>query len=258
MRQLTDQECAVFDAVIDQFKKSGTIDGLFIYDLVVGQQYLRENNTSIINGISPIDQYNILLKLAKDGILRVNLMTVNEDKNGKRKIGWVLNTDWAPKYVQGDMSIEECYKKYETRIFILLFDEEINRINTMCRPAYQAHLIFDNDNYSLFHIHIDGDSDYYFRQLREDGYPFKIFSYAIERYKKNGEASIKRKDLIDCGIMRVDQPYVSNLFKDQPVFREALPPFVSIYTKGLKVKDLEVTITENERRLIQKHSIKRV
>ena len=176
MRVLTPEEKAVFDAIVAQRKSGKVIGDIFKYDFIAGQQYLHDKNTSIKYAIDHGQQLNIIMQLAKDGIISIDIMNVY--KGGR--IAWVFNTDWAREHIQMSMDIKDCYKKYGPCVFINISLLDIKTIIEKYRPAYKATLSFDKKDLLTLVVRCSG-FDCRFKAFDNNGRPYQVFKYAYDR-----------------------------------------------------------------------------
>lgn len=236
---------AMLDAIIDQHRQNIPSD-VFPFSWYKAQQYLDKNGNSVKFGIDPlIDHINLLRELTEIGAIKMQIIPIE-------KYSKVPIDPEDPKWQEFLIPIDNNYCICD--IFMNNKDAYRAKYN-LCR-RYEAQLIFDDDGCTLFHIRIKKDGDYYFRQLREDGYPYKILKYAIEQRETGKEEPITRQELIKHGKMRNNQPSVRNLFKDQPIIRKVLSPFVDIWPGGIKFKGTVASISESTREQIQHYSKK--
>lgn len=242
---MTPRQEAMFNAVVDQHGRNIPSD-IFPFSWYKAQQFFVKNNNSVDFEIDPpLDHVELLKELAELGAIKLQIMRVEEYSSVP------IDLD-DPKWQEYLIPIDSDYFICE----ICMNNKDAHRAKYGLSKKHEAEIIFSNDEYSKFRIHIENDRDYYFRKLREDGYPYKIFRYAVEQWEEGREGYISKDELIKKNIMRTDQPYVSNLFKDQPVMREALSPFFDIQTEGVRFKGAKTSISEEDRMLIQKHSRK--
>ena len=242
---MTPRQEAMLNAIIDQHRQNIPSD-IFPFSWYKAQQYLASNGDSVRFGIDPpLDHVELLKELAELGAIKIHIMRAEEYS------GIPIDLD-DPKWREYLIPIDNDYFICD----ICMNNKDAHKAKYGLNKKYEAEIIFSNDEYSKFRIHIKNDRDYYFRKLREDGYPYKIFRYAVEQWEEGREDYISRDELIKNNKMRKDQPYVSNLFKDQPVIKEALSPFFDVQTEGARFKGTKMLISEENRMLIQKHSRK--
>ena len=236
MRVLTLEEKAVFDAIVAQRKSGKVIGDIFQYDLIEGQQYLHDKNTSIKYAIDHGQQWNIIIRLAKDGIIKIDIMNVY--KGGK--IAWVFNTDWARKYVQMSMSDEDCYKKYGCRVFINISLMDIKVIYETCCPAYKATLSVDKTDSLTLIVNCAG-YNCHFKAFDNNGRPYQVFMYAYKRPGKLIKSDVLSKEV--NGVAE-DEYMASGIFLKNTTIKEVLSDFVYLKEPhGIRVdKEAELTV----------------
>ena len=185
-------------------------------------------NKSTEYGIDPpVGCLPLIKRLTELGIIKARVMPIDEysctiDRDDPKWNEYIFPLD-------GQLCICD----------VCMNNKDVQKAKHNLGKHHKATLLFadnkDDDN-SMPLVRIEGDKDYVFRRLRTDGHPYKVFNYAVEQK-----------------MMRADQKYVSNLFKDQPVITKALSPFVEISTNSFRIKSFSTTITDAQKELIQKH-----
>ena len=160
---MTPRQKVMFDAVIDQHGKNIPSD-IFPFSWYKAQQYFVKNNYSVEFGIDPpLDHVELLKELAELGAIKLQIMRMEEYSSVS------IDLD-DPKWQEYLIPIDGNYYICD----ICMNNKDARKAKYNFSGQYKTQLVFDNDG-TLFHIHIDNDKDYYFRQLRDHGYPYKIF-----------------------------------------------------------------------------------
>lgn len=242
---MTPRQEVMFDAVIDQHRQNIPSD-IFPFSWYKAQQFFDEHGYSVKFGIDPLsDHIELLEELAALGAIKMRMVEI--DKYSMIPID-PDDPEWREYIIPMNGNYYICD--------ICINNKSAHKVKYSFSKKYKAQLFFDNDDCSYFHVRVKNDGDYYYRELRKDGYPYKIFEYAVAQWKNGREDPILRSELVDADKMRDNQPSVKNLFKDQPVIREALSPFIDIQPNSAMFKDDKVSISESERVQIQKYSNK--
>ena len=235
MRLLTPQEKAVFEAIVNQRLRGDVVGDIFRYDLKEGQQFLHDNNASVMLNIDHGQQWNIINQLAKDGFISIDLMNIYEVKNSgngpSQVIKWVYGTDWARKYIQMSMSIDDCFKKYSSSVFIKLSLNDINRINMEAKPTFRTKLLLDEDPLKVGVLCEDGNIYTLKAFNRESGKPHDAFIYAYyaEKEVDNVELSEHVADV-------EEDEYVAKIYERNETINTILSAHIKLYRDRMQVQ----------------------
>lgn len=234
MRLLTPQEGAVFDAIVKQRLSGDVFGDIFVYDLKAGQQFLHDNNLSVEYGIDHIQQWNIINQLAKDEVISIDLMNIYEVQSNnstpKHEIRWCYNTDWAHDYIQMGMSIEECFKKHNSSVFINLSLNSIKYINNELRPVFKTKLSLNKDPLKVDIICNNGKIYTLKAFNRESAKPHDAFVYA---YNANREVS--NKELSQHITSVTEDEYVAKIFERNTIINTVLAAHVELNSDSMCV-----------------------
>ena len=240
MRVLTLEEKAVFDAIVAQRKSGKVIGDIFKYNFIAGQQYLHDKGTSIKYAIDHGQQWNIITRLAKDGIISIDIMNIYEGG----KIAWVFNTDWAREHIQMSMDIKDCYKKHGPCVFINISLLDIKTIIEKYRPAHKAALSFDKKDPLTLVVRCSG-FDCRFKAFDDGGRPYQVFKYV---YDRQGELidSEELSENVD-GVSK-NEFIASGVFSRNTTIKKVLSNFVYLKEPhGIRVdREVELTVERFE------------
>ena len=238
----------MLDALAEQHKLHTPSD-IFPFSWLKGQQYFDDHNASTKYGIDPpCGCIPLILELSKRGIIKARVMTIEQYG--------IVPESFEPGNSEWNEYVFPIGGKYLI-CDVCMNNKDVQKAKYNLGEHHQATLMFadnkDDDN-SMPYVRIKGDKDYAFRRLRTDGYPYKVFDYAVKQKRNNRNEPIYIEELIAQKKMRADHDYVSNLFKDQPIITEALAPFVELTTKSIYIKSFSAVITDAQKELIQKHA----
>ena len=231
MRLLTAKELAVFDAIVDQYTESETVTDIFIYDLKTGQRFLNKNNIDL--EISIGEQWNILTQLAKEKFIKLDLMNeYGNNGEGDKIIKWVFGTDWAREFVQMSSAIEECYKKYGSKIFINLSVKDIGYIRRTFQPAYKTKLIPNYDHLKLDVICSDGYT-YTLKAFNQSSTrPYTVF-YHI--YSKHPDSYIDNETLSEELENIAKDEYIPKIYEKNDTIKETLSSHIELKPESMRI-----------------------